>query len=423
MPEGSKIHNAVAENVIPYADLVQASVSDLETAFGTFASRLSEFKPKWEDIKQRVADYNALEAQPTDPEDREDGTSYRTAYKTSTLQQEVDSAADDYKGYVDACVEAIENADPSADPEWAGSNVNQFITGVKSHWSNARGVMQNIGGFRSVDGKVGFRWSYTNPAPKNISQFLNGKAPWWLPEEAQKRWKATFPHTKSYTSFGLDGVMERLKLKGLYNNADPNFDSFKGIISADGQKVALYFGAGGTTMPGWADKATKKMRAWDAKLTKGLESLQKNKWVKGGGGALAVLDTVSTYKDSYSTAYNDSLRENPGFSPEEHRKEAVTSAAITGTAETAGKVAGGIAGRAAGAAVGQALIPIPGVGAAVGGFVGGIVGEKVGGFLGKEVGNFINDWRKDGAKEALGNLGDRAKDGAKKVLGKLNPFG
>jgi hypothetical protein len=131
------------------------------------------------------------------------------------------------------------------------------------------------------------------------------------------------------------------------------------------------------------------------------------------GRAAGVVDTAVTYYDTYSSNYNESVLENPQWSAARHRTEAVTSAAIEGTAETLGKVGGAAAGQAvgrvAGAAVGQALIPIPGVGAAVGGIVGGFVGswagEKIGGAIGKSLGDEFNEWRKD---TDIGSVGDVA---------------
>lgn len=415
-----KVKTAITDSVVPYADLVQSSISDLEKAFGTLAGHLETFKPKWTDLKKEVSTYNNLKSQPSDEDDREDGVDYRTPGKTADLQRRVNNAADEYKSYIDDCVKAIDKADPSSDPTWAGSDANAFIAGAKKHWTEGRKAIQAMAAFRSVDGKVGFRWSMTNPAPKNLSQYLNGKVPWWMPEEARKRWLDKFPEGKSGVSYGTGSLVDKLKLRGYFNNADPNMDSFKGTIAADGQKLSLYYGAAGTKMPGWADKASKKLHAFDHKLTKGLESLGKNKWVKGGGAALAVLDTVSTYKSSYANAYNETMREHPDWSEDKIKKEAVTSAAIEGTGENVGKVAGGMAGRAVGAAAGAALIPV--IGGPIGGFVGGIIGEKVGGFIGKEVGSFINDWRQEGFGGAVDNVKDKAVDTVKNIGSALNPF-
>lgn len=419
-PASGTVKSAIADNVVPYADLVQSSLSDLEKAFGSLAGQLESFKPTWKKLKEEVKTYNALTSQPSDEDDRQNGVEYRTSGKAADLQLRVNNAADEYVGYIDDCVNAIDKADPSSDPTWAGSGTTAFIASAKKYWSNSRKAVQGMGAFRSVDGKVGFRWSMTNPAPKNLSQYLNGKAPWWMPEEAKARWKAKFPAGTSHTTFGVGSLVDKLKLKGFFNNADPNMDSFKGIIAADGQKLSLYFGAAGTKMPGWADNATKKLRAFDQKLTKNLKSLSKNKWVKGGGAALVVLDTVSTYKGSYATAYNETLREHPDWPEDKVKTEAVTSAAIIGTSETAGKLAGGMAGRAAGAALGAAFIPV--IGGPIGGFVGGIIGEKVGGFIGKEVGTFINDWRQEGFGDAVDKVKDKAVDTVKDVASKLNPF-
>ena len=172
-------------------------------------------------------------------------------------------------------------------------------------------------------------------------------------------------------------------------------------------------------------------------LDKKLKNLQEGRfgqWVDKGGKALGLLDAGMTYVNSYTDNYNELLRENPDASEDEiaaMQRDAGVSTAIEGTAENAGKVVGGVVGRTAGAALGQAIIPIPGVGAAVGGFVGGIVGESVGGFIGKGVGGFIDDWRKDGfsgatekAAENIGNaventgkaVGDAAKSVGKGVM-------
>lgn len=146
------------------------------------------------------------------------------------------------------------------------------------------------------------------------------------------------------------------------------------------------------------------------------------------GKAAAVVDTAVTYYDTYSVNYNESVREHPQWSPQQHRDDAMASAAIEGTAETAGKAVGALVGqnvgRAAGMALGQTLIPIPGVGAAiggvVGGFVGGWAGEKIGGSIGKSVGDELNEWRKDkdlgSATELLGAAGDGLREGGKSIL-------
>lgn len=61
------------------------------------------------------------------------------------------------------------------------------------------------------------------------------------------------------------------------------------------------------------------------------------------------------------------------------------------TGEVAGSLAGGVGGAAAGAIVGQALIPVPVVGALIGGAVGGFLGSTVGGWLGSMLGGGAHD--------------------------------
>ncbi|GAB3753098.1 hypothetical protein GCM10027591_01380 [Zhihengliuella somnathii] len=440
------LFEAFTVNVAPYADTVNTSLSDTKTALKDFASGVEEFKTRWTSLKEEVATYNALDAQPVDVEDRVDGTSYRTFSDSYDLSQRLITARDDYKTLVDTCVDAIKAADPSMDPVWTDSGTKAFIDGVKNQWNVARTTLDQIGAFRDMDGKLNFKFSTEGGQPTSVSEVLRGKFPDWLPEGVQEKLDQYLPDNPERFKRLPDGTIAR------YANGDPIpaystwsqglrpmsewfKDKFpgktpgwldemrvRGMIDPTGANVGLV--STGFTMPGWLKGGSDRAR----KVTDLLDKAGKNPVVRNAGRVLGVADFGLTYYDSYTENYNETLRENPDWTPEQVRNEAVTSAAIVGTAENAGKIAGAVVGRGAGAAIGQAIIPIPGVGAAVGGFVGGIIGEQVGGFVGKHVGEFINDWRTDGfsgavdgVKDKVSDAVDSVKDTASKVASKLNP--
>lgn len=92
-------------------------------------------------------------------------------------------------------------------------------------------------------------------------------------------------------------------------------------------------------------------------------------------------------------------------------EERVGQAGTKAFGVTAGSMVGGRVGTAVGAAVGSALIPIPGVGTAV----GAIAGSAIGGWAGGEVGG----WAADHLKEPAGKVTKAVTDGAKKVGGAI----
>lgn len=134
------------------------------------------------------------------------------------------------------------------------------------------------------------------------------------------------------------------------------------------------------------------------------------------GIALAAASTISNISAASSQydAQADEI-ENSGMTERQkaRAKDRATKQKNANIGSSVGSTAGMAAGTIAGAAIGQALIPIPFLGAAIGGIAGGWLGEKVGGFLGKSVGGMFGG----SEEEKLLKEKEEEKERAKALVG------
>jgi hypothetical protein len=442
-----EVINSFSTNCEALGSAAYDGLNAISQALETFASDVSEFRTgTYTPLKNDVEAFNALPAYEYSAAEKTEmadagqsvGTT-RTQAGRSALVSRLNTARDTYQGHVDQCVASIEGSAPAAVPIDAGVTM-AVIKNVQKSYNLATTWVGRAGDLRSFKGRMGFLWKADAPT---LSTFVQEGVPGWMKVHEPKSWLGTFlpdsfknkiPHfedlgrydwwktaDRKYTTFlnGMENVGKQSWLgtlammpPGVVNwitKQQGRVGDFVGMNSKIDKKS-------GDVKMKWTLNPDRKMttgeRQWLKKFDKldqKLEKFQKGKggkFLDGAGKAFGVLDTGMTYYNSYTDNYNEALRENPNATEEDIRSEALTSMAIEGTAETAGKVVGGVVGRTAGAALGQAIIPIPGVGAAVGGFVGGIIGESVGGTIGKGIGGVINDWRQDGFDSAMANAAE-----------------
>ena len=458
-PSDETVNNGFVKEILPIAEAVVIGINDVKSATDAFADSIEGFETRHSNLKSDVEGFNSLPTTPhTDSEQAAAQAAGETLPTTRTIAERqritglLETAKNDYEGYVDTCVDAIRAAspagvDPIADKIATGGKA---LTAFKNSYNMVNTNVDRLADLKVNDrGRIKFSWDLNE---KSLSEFAfdgnptlkkylvegklggdpdgffqtNRKA---LIKWADNRYLKFTDNVKVWGDVtarpGLMMMLPAAVRDRLSNTLGRNRGGFAtqnnrrfnwksnshGRTKFDGYLT-------GHRKPGRADKALKKFD----KASKGLKKLGNSRLGKLAGPAAGILDVGMTYSDSYSRNFEEAQRNDPNASMADLRKESGISAGFEGTAETAGKIAGGVAGRALGAAAGQALIPIPGVGAAVGGFVGGLAGEWVGGKIGKGVGEFINDWRQGGATKALGdtaeaveNIGEDIGNTAKEV--------
>ena len=447
--QSTSVMLALRDHVEPLGAALNQGLTDLKTAIDAFGSSMSDFKGTYDALKTRVREFNALPAAPYTSAQKAEATSEglilpatRTAEARAELVSDLQTARDNYQGYVDTCVSAIDDASPTITKDGPKKLADNIALIKKSYGLATTWVDRGASFVGAGEGRLRFIWKSD---AKTLSNFIHEGVPGWKNVHDPKHWMSKYlpdsfknriPDIKTFQNGEYGQAMDawyakRIQnmsftahqyqvglimampapIKGalgkLKNTKAGRFLSLNSITQHNGKwRVEINVGNKQTKVP---ERIRKHTKTFD-NAKKHLDKIGESKIVKGAGRGLGVLDVGATYFESYGENYNEELRSDPTASEAELRERAMKSAAVEGTMENVGKVAGGVVGRAAGAAVGQALIPIPGVGAAVGGFVGGIAGEWVGGKLGKGVGEFVNDWRQGGASKALGDAGEALKN-------------
>ncbi|WP_372699023.1 hypothetical protein [Arthrobacter sp. JSM 101049] len=457
-PNDDTVNNGFATEIRPLAEAVVSGINSIKAATDTFAESLDGFKSTHSNLKTEVENFNALPhstySDAQKEEAGEEGTTLpatRTSAERSRIIGLLQTAKESYQSYIDTCASAIDASSPAAATPSTGKATVKVIKGFKNTYNM---VNTNVDRAAKLDvtkgGRLKLVWSmnerslsqFAFDGAPNLKKFLvDGKLGPFTASEFMTRhadefakWAdGKFVDFTTGANTWTDSVLKpgfmlmlpaavRNKLSNVFGRNQGRWGKgnkqlfwesnkhgktkFKMHLTGEGPRARF-------------DKFFKGVDKFDGVLDK----INKSPITKWGGRGLGLLDTGMTYYDSYTSNYNEELRNNPGADPDEIRNEAAKSTAIEGTAETAGKIAGGVAGRALGAAAGQALIPIPGVGAAVGGFVGGLAGEWVGGKIGKGVGEFMNDWRQGGASKAFGDAGEAIGDAGKAVGEGLKDIG
>lgn len=471
-----EVINSFSTNCEALGSAAYEGLNAISQALETFASDVAEFKAAVHTpLKGDVEAFNALPAYAYSAAEKAEMAdagqavgATRTEAARAALVSRLTTARDTYDGYVNACVASIEVSSPAAVPIDAGVTM-AVINNAQKSYNLATTWVGRAGDLKSFKGKMGFLWKADAPT---LSTFAQEGVPGWMKVHDPKSWLGKFLPDSFKDKIPN---VEDLSGRGWWTAADTKYTKF--LNGMEGLGKHYWLGTLAALPPGvvtWLGKQkgrvgsfvsmnskvdrrtgdvkmkwtlnpdrnmTRGERQWLKKFDKLDQKLERfqngkgGKFLDGAGKTFGVLDTGMTYYNSYTDNYNEALRENPNASEEDVRNEALTSMAFEASFETGGKVVGGAIGRTAGAALGQAVIPIPGVGAAVGGFVGGIIGESVGGTIGKSVGGFFNDWRQDGfgsaaanaaesVSKAVGNVGESVGNVAKDVgKGVLKVFG
>lgn len=453
-PDDGEVKAALTNQCQALGDAVNTSLGKIKDALKDFSDAVTTFSPTHSTLKADVQAFNALPAYELTAHEKgealEAGETLeptRTYDAWSALTKRLETAQSTYSEHVSTCASAIRESSPAGVPTTKPSDITH-MTMVKKAYNMALTWGGRAGDLKNFNGRLTFMWSFDAPT---MSRFAGEGVPGWMKVHDQDSWlggvlpesfKKRIPDVRDLSKFPVGQKLDA-KWTSFLDRAQTGGSrawaatlgalppGFQDKLMGASRKVREYVHSSWVLDPKTGKyvaasslvgtkplgpRATKFMEKLDGLgLDKKVKALKDSKLLKHGGKALGVLDTGATYYNAYTESYNEALRDNPAASPEELRNEAITGAAIEGTAETAGKIAGGVVGRTAGAALGQALIPIPGVGAAVGGFVGGIAGEYIGGKIGKGVGGLINDIRRDGLGETIENVGEKAQETVGKV--------
>lgn len=413
-----------------------------------FSSKVSDFKSQHTNLKNSTDDFNALDPYYYSASDRtraaEEGitlpaaSACRSPGKRTTLIHNLESGKGKYEDHIEVCVDDIKEASPASMPIDKPFAIEK-LDALKAAYDTTLTWVGRAGFIQDHRGRLGFLWDFDQAT---VTKFVKEGVPgWmkvhdkdsWLGHVLPKKFKARIPNVEDignadfmknmdqkYAGF-LDGMETRGKYYwGAFLNELPpgaqewvantktrtgNFFHSNFVLNEATGKYIATTTLMGKKLPSLPHSAIKKIDSLN--LDDKLKALEKSKFgnvVKHGGKALGVVDAGLNYYGAYTEGYNEALADNPHASEDELRSEGIKTAAVEGTFETGGSIVGGVVGRTAGAAVGQALIPIPGVGAAIGGFVGGLAGEAVGGWAGKHVGDFANEVRKEGLGGAIKGL-------------------
>ncbi|MDI3329929.1 MAG: hypothetical protein QJR09_04230 [Micrococcus sp.] len=414
-----------------------------------FSSAVSGFSSQHANLKSATEAFNDLHPYYYSEYDRtvaaEQGivlptaSECRSSGKRSDLTRSLRHGKDRYQGIIDDCVRAIKDSSPASmpvDKPFALERVEALMGAYDTTlaWVGRAAYIQDH------NGRLGFLWEFDQAS---VSTFVQNGVPGWTKVHDKDSWlgavlpdriKDRIPNVENlgdanfaknldqkYAGF-LDGMQTRGKVywarfldelppgaqDWLVSSTTRTSDFFHSnfvLNESTGKYVAATTLMTGKKLPSLPQSLVRKID--DLNLDDKLKALENSKFgnvMKHGGKALGVADAGLNYYGAYTEGYNEALADNPHASEDELRSEGVKTALVEGTFETGGSIVGGVVGRTAGAAVGQALIPIPGVGAAIGGFVGGMAGEAVGGWAGKHVGDFANEVRKEGLGGAIKGL-------------------
>lgn len=412
VPDGEVVRTALQDTVLPHVEDHEEVTGAVRGALDTFDADIAELAPV---IRQAITDGETLNSTP--PADRDEDF-----HRLAQLQQEhIHALGARYDEIVQTCVDAINSAGGHRKPSAAVGMLGAGLTGAK----HAHGLVRNFTGAQVTqpyrkDGRliVGFdsekfnaasQHTYRSPKfPRALSRMAG------VPEDYLDKISAAASGNGTRVSNAdtqrmLKSVEGRKTPLGMLVGAVPSLKNSK--LSYDGKKLnvrAELSGGDGTPPSGSSRSATALKKTTDT-----LDKVANSPWTKALGPASTALSGAANYTE----AYNAARAERPDATEAALREEAAGDAAVKTTAETAGSTAGTLIGRVGGAAVGQTLIPIPGVGAAVGGFVGGVVGGAVGEYVGGAVGDGFNE-----ALDAGGDVIDQVAEGAKETLDSLNPF-
>lgn len=154
------------------------------------------------------------------------------------------------------------------------------------------------------------------------------------------------------------------------------------ILFADGSKLAITK----SVLTETTVAARVKIDVPALEVTKGREALHPPAWAKGASKGLVAVGIALTVWDTGTAQWNEDQKEHPEWDTSQRIGSAAENVALEG-----GLGLGlGTLGAVGGAALGQALIPIPGVGAFIGGAVGGWLGTAVGTGLGAGIKDLIS---------------------------------
>lgn len=408
-PDTPKVTAAMADVVKPLAADLETSVGPVKTGLDGFASDIEHLRARYVRLCDDVAEHNHR-PRPS----MEDPLRHAYDREESVLRAEVRSVRRLYDEAVERCEDRIRSATPSDVPGFPVSPGAMFAVGAaltsRQAWYEANGRF-----IRVRNGRINLH--VAQPIPRHgrtISGLMMRRV--GIPTSYVEKYLQTFdPQAGHRVSIGdwrraVRNVDSRSAL-GLMFAARPwlrrRFLEAHVHVTPARARGAAKRPVGNARIIAQDPKGV-DLNAHGKDRNQTLKHPDSAQWSKAaktaawGGRGLGVLGFTGAAMDGY----NHSVERNPEASPRVHVTNAVVDATVEATASAVGAKVGGMVGRTAGAVIGQALIPIPGVGAAVGAVAGGLLGNVAGGWIGNKVGKGSN-----AAKHGEGeSLGDKAQD-------------
>jgi hypothetical protein len=448
-PGVEDFESAFENNTQATKETLAEGLERIGRAVKDFSSAVSGFSSEHSNLKTETETFNGLHPYYYSEYDRTlaaergivlpSALECRSPGRRADLKRALRRGKDTYQGFIDDCVQAIKESSPASMPVDKPFALER-VEALKGAYDTTLTWVGRAAYVQDHNGRLGFLWDFDQAS---VSTFVQNGVPGWMKVHDQDSWLGTvlpdsiknrIPDVENlgdadfmanldqqYAGF-LDGMQTRGKVywarfldelppgaqDWLANSTTRTGEFFHSnfvLNESTGTYIAATTVMTGKKLPSLPQSLVKRID--DLNLDDRLKALEDSRFgnvMKHGGKALGVVDAGLNYYGAYTEGYNEALADNPRASEDELRSEGVKTTLVEGTFETGGSIVGGVVGRTAGAAVGQALIPIPGVGAAIGGFVGGMAGEAVGGWAGKHVGDFANEVRKEGLGGAIKGL-------------------
>lgn len=408
-PDTATVESAMNTLVKPFTDDITTSIGPVTTGLDNFASDIENLKARYDRVREDVSEHNDWQRPPK-------GDPHRGTYdqQETDLAAEVQAVGQLYDEAVERCEKKIRQGTPSSVPGFPVSagvtfGVGMGVTATET-WFKSK-----VKFVRVRNGRINIQVSQPIPrkghkiSTKVMSKlgmpdsYVNKYANLFDPETGKRLsiadWERAVEKVDPKSALGI--LFARSPwLKRRFENAHVRVEPTnlpKGKVNANGSARVI-----AEDPKGVPPKAHGKNRNKTLKHTDAGKWGRAAKFAKVGGLGLGALG----FAGSAMNGYNNSVERNPAASPGEHAKNAAIDATIETGASAVGAKVGGAIGRSAGAAIGQAIIPIPGVGAAVGAVAGGFLGNVAGGFIGGQVGKGINALRHSDGD----SFGERAKD-------------
>lgn len=413
-PESEQALSSV-QIVKVYADEASTCSESIKTALETYAEAISGIEAEYKAVKEEAATHNAVD---TSVEDF-DKSKHNSA--ATALQGRIDAVATTYDESSKTCADSIRKANTG--------KLFEVNSGGEPAWIATYLTSKALEGYTTKGHTKYFTYTFSNP--KIVKPEVLDKLP--IPPRFSRRLDDWVEAGNNAINKAHRKLLPDITKNQFVKNAS-SFDPatnprFTALMASPGFRKLL--GTDGKTKNPSLRRLLERhhLSVKDGKITVGYAATDgKTKgtpkvpgWVGKTLKGVNIGSNVLGYADKTSKQYEELRTQHPDWSQEQLMAEAAVDGAIEQGGEMVGEAVGGkvgqVVGRAGGAALGQVLIPIPGVGAAVGGVVGGFLGEMAGSWLGGKAGGWLGGVVADNldVTEGLKDMGGAVSEGVDKA--------